>query len=139
MARNPVLFPDTFGSGISRLPIGKFGDEGATTFWVKQMIVEMFYGRGVPLFSFDEGTVSWGDGMSYFDGVTHTIQQGSYLFESIDGGWYYVYAHQQDGQTSQVVVSGSPPTLAAQQLWWNLRVEGGVIEEVIPAKAGFGV
>jgi hypothetical protein len=138
MARNPVLFPDTFSSDISRLPIGRFGDEGATTAWVKQMIVEMFYGRGVPLFSFDEGTVSWGDGMSYFDGIAHPIQQGSYSFESLDLGWYYVYA-QKDEDSAAIVVSGSPPTLASQQLWWNVRVEGGLTVDVIPAKIGFGI
>jgi len=138
MTKNPVLFPDGFATTLSRLDVGSFGEEGATTSWVKQMIIEMFYGRGVPFFSFDKGTVSWEDGMSYFDGIAHPIQQGSYSFESLDTGWYYVYA-QQDEVSAEIVVSGSPPNLSSQQLWWNVMVEGGVLSEIIPAKLGFGI
>lgn len=137
MAKNPVLFPDTFADNRSRLAVGRFGDEGATTAWVKQMIVEMFYGRGVPLFSFGEDYVSWGDGFAYFDNVAYPIAEGSYSFGAIDTNWYYVCA--QSGAETTVVVSGSPPINDSQQLWWNLRVEDGKIIDVIPAKPGFGV
>jgi len=138
MAKNPVLFPDGFSTTLSRLDVGSFGEEGATTSWVKQMIVEMFYGRGVPLFWFEGSTVTWEDGVAYFDGVSHAIAKGSYTFSGIDTGSYYIYA-QDDGEESSVVVSGSASTVATQQLWWNLHVEDGAILDVIPAKSGFGV
>ena len=136
---NPILFPNNFADNRSRLPIGRFGDEAATTAWVKQIIVEMFYGRSVPLFSFHDNTISWEDGASYFDGTAHLVQRGSYSFEPLNVGWYYVYSQQGVVGTSEVVVSGSHPTLASQQLWWHLKVEDGLILEVIPSKPGFGV
>lgn len=139
MAKNPLLFPDTFADNLSRLPVGRFGDEAATTAWVKQLIVEMFYGRGVPLFSFSETTVYWDDGMSYFDGLAHPVEMGSHSFESLDSGLYYVYAQQEEGGAAQIVISGSPPVLAAQQLWWNVMVESGILTEIVPAKFGFGI
>jgi len=138
MTRNPVLFPGLFSTSLSRLDVGSFGGEGATTGWVKQVIVEMFYGRGVPLFWFEESNVTWEDGFAYFDGVSHPLSKGSHSFAALDTGWHYIYA-QDDGDESSVVVSGSPPNAATQQLWWNLRVENGAIAEVIPAKTGFGV
>jgi hypothetical protein len=67
-----------------------------------------------------------------------TIHQGSYSFEPLDMGWHYVYA-QQDEDSAAIVVSGSPPTLASQQLWWNVMVEGGILSEIIPARIGFGI
>jgi len=139
MAKNPVLFPDAFSTSASSLDVGVFGEPGATTAWVKQLIVEMFYGRDVPLFSFKDNEISWGDGFSYFDGTVHPVQKGSHSFQSLDTGWYYVYVAQQGNTTSLVTVSGSPPNLASQQLWWNVKVESGLITEVIPAKVGFGV
>lgn len=138
MAKNPVLFPDVFSNPASSLDVGVFGASGATTAWVKQLIVEVFYGRGVPLFSFDESSISWEDGFAYFDGITHPIQQGSYTFEPLDMGWYYVYA-QQGEDSAAIIISGSSPNLASQQLWWNVMIRGGIFGEIIPAKIGFGI
>jgi hypothetical protein len=138
MAKNPVLFPDTFPDIASRLDVGNFGEASASTAWVKQLIVEMFYGRDVPLFSFKGNEIGWGDGFCYFNGMAHAIEQGSYLFEMLDSGWHYAYAQQEDG-TGQVIISGSPPLLTSQQLWWSIGVEDGFIVDVIPSKVGFGI
>ncbi|HEY9835492.1 MAG TPA: hypothetical protein V6D27_01130 [Vampirovibrionales bacterium] len=117
---------------------GDFGDAIATLAWVKQLLLVYGFGLNVPNFTANPQSLEWGNGEARFDGVAHPITSGIFAFTQANTGWYYVYA-QDEGATAIIVVSLVPPDLATQQLWWNMYVSGGNIQQFIPARPGFGV
>jgi hypothetical protein len=117
---------------------GDFGDAIATLAWVKQLMLAYGFGLNVPKFTANPQSLEWGVGEAIFDGVPHPIVGGIFAFTQANTGWYYVYA-QDEGATAIVVVSLTPPNLSTQQLWWNMYVSGGSIQQFIPGRPGFGV
>lgn len=119
--------------------VGDFGNAIATLQFVKQSLLTVFFGVNVPTFTFNSQSFSWTSGQAIFDDTEHPITEGIYTFISSDSGWFYAWAEDSGGATAAIIVSDTTPTLATQQLWWQIQLSLGNIQQVIPAKPGFGV
>lgn len=117
---------------------GDFGAGLATAEWVKNLLLKVFFGAGVPTFTATSNSISWGNGTAFFEGVYHPVTAGNHVFNAANSGTYYLSA-QDTGANASISVAASEPNAADTQIWLEIAVTTGTITSIMPSKPGFGV